>query len=227
MKKALIFLCLFSISLVAISQRDGSFTVSITYNGGIGKLNTGNSMVNSVFDNESLYNHGLESRLIYTINRTWSISTGLEINEYSEKVSVNEQQLFTPINVSPNASNDRRIFLDVENNLVLLGIPLRASYIFLNKDKFRVEFTGGFSAQFLIKSTSTSEDGSKENNEFDNKNLNLSWTVGLIASYRLTKIMSLQFGPNFSQFVSEIDESESLEYKPYKAAVQAGLALHL
>ena len=225
MKKALIFLCFFSTSLVAISQSEGNFTVSISYKGGIGKFNIENSMGNSIFENESLYNHGLESRLIYAMNDSWSISAGLEVNQYGEKVTVNEQLLFTPINRSPNGTNDQIIFLDVKNNLVFIGIPLRAHYTFFNKGKFGVELNSGLSAQFLIKSTSMSEDGGK--NEFDNKNINLSWTVSLITSYRLTEIISLQFGPNFTQFVNEIDESESLEYKPYKAAIQAGLAIHL
>lgn len=104
-------------------------------------------------------------------------------------------------------------------------IPLYLRYRIVDRN-IGIDVLGGLNAGLVVGNNAylESESGKQLVGETENiSTLNVSGTIGLGASYRLGKHVSLAIEPRLNYYLNSINSSSQLSYKPYRIALFTGL----
>lgn len=114
---------------------------------------------------------------------------------------------------------------DLSQVFDFIQIPVYMRYKVVDS-KFDIEMIGGFNAGLLVGNNAFI------NNEFGSQNigktqdissLNISGTVGVGLNYKLGKHFSLGVEPRFNYFLTSLNKSSDVNYKPYRIGFYTGI----
>ena len=104
-------------------------------------------------------------------------------------------------------------------------VPVYVRYKLL-ESKFNLQLMGGLSTNFLIGNQVYLEDGGvsqKVGKTSNISSINYSGTVGVGVEYSLGKRLSLSIEPRINYYLSSINKSADVDYRPYRIGVYTGL----
>lgn len=222
----------------------GAFEDYLNLDEGVTALNTNSSRSDSQLSGTSF---SLGADAGWALSKRWSLIGGLyyaqnSIDEYTNAYRENSDNTRTPI-INENQATElepssiivvgeQRI--PIQNRYAILGIPLQANFLLVNR-KFNLALqAGAVTNVFLQSRISSSEPGFNSSivrpGEEGAPYNRFSWqaTMGLSLGYQLTKQYSLQLSPAYRFALSPLtDTGGRLESRPRQLSISLGLRYQL
>lgn len=157
-------------------------------------------------------------------------STGIAMNSTAGVIEMKTTPQGTNIAANLENTNDameNRLYADGEFSQVFefVEVPLYLRYSVLDK-KLGVDILGGINAGFVIGNNAyLDNDYGVQNigNTADISTLNFSGTVGVGFNYMLGKHFSFALEPRLNYYLSSINSSSDVDYRPYRIGVYTGV----
>ena len=106
-----------------------------------------------------------------------------------------------------------------------IEVPLYVKYLLIDR-KVDIELLGGFSANWVVgNNVYMAYEGTRENigKTADISSLSYSGALGIGLAYELGKRFSVSVEPRFNYFLSSINKSEAVDYRPYRMGIYSGV----
>jgi len=125
---------------------------------------------------------------------------------------------FTPNNTSSTVTPELQMTLEY------IEIPFSARYFLTSQKLFRLSLSTGLSANFLVGNTTTTNISNQTGEVSGIESVSYSTRLGLGIDVPLSRNFIINLEPMFKYFITPVNSTTSVEYRPYSMGFNTGIS---